>query len=481
MVTYWAGIIGTLHQRGLLRERPREGGYILPEADGLLFVDRAVFALDMSRLGGVSREAWLDVKLWAQCRAALAGRRVFVADSGGLAICVAREPGTKERRRLPAVIPLDYTALPEKPYHVVLGYERRGPVHLDLATAHRAVLIGGTSGSGKTNLLQSIVLQLTAKHEPGDLALAVIDTKEIDFGGDYGRLPHLFRPIARSLEDAARLVEAVESERLRRQALMAAAGVADWRKLDGLGLLVLVIDECADFARTATKDTIIQVARKGRAMGVSLVLGTQVPSSKVIDAQIKGNLSTRIALQCATYQESLAVLGRKGAEALNRPGLALSFLGGRWRTVQTLRVGPGDVAHLVEQACTSDAPALSDVERALVCFAAEHLDGAFIIGKLADAFRGQISKYALSKLAQKWEARGWLTMPARTDAGHKIGRMVTPELVTLTLDAPDRDIVTSVTRRDEGQDPVTWAGGGRDVGRDGEIPPFLAQRAALGG
>jgi len=441
VVIYWRQLIGTLNQRGLLQKRPRRGGAILPEADVFLLPDRAIYVLDMQRLAGISRETWLDDRLWAQWRAALQGRRVFVSDGGGLAITVARRPGTR-RKRLPKVIYLTPDHLPDPPYTVTLGHTKRGPVTLDLAGDHRAILIGGTSGSGKTNAMQSIILQLAAKHSPAEVQFAIVDTKEVDFGADYERLPHLFALIAHDLEEAAELIERVEAERLRRQAVMAAAGVADWRHYNAnpiegedIPLLVLLVDEAADFTRTPTMTTLVDVARKGRAFGLSLVLGTQSPSSKVIDPQIRANLPTAIAFQTRTDVESRVILGKSGAEALDRPGLALTFVGGRWETVQTLRVDGSAVAEIAEQVTAPKRPALDDLETALVQYAIEELNGAFIIGRLYAHFAGQISKRRLTTLAQQWERRGWLTTPAHaTDP-----RKVTPELLALcTLPLPGR-------------------------------------------
>jgi len=467
IVSYWARIIGTLHQRGLLQERPRQGGAILPEADALLLPDRAIYVLDMQRLAGIPRETWLDDRLWAQWRAALQGRRVFVSDGGGLAITVARKPGTHVKR-LPTVIPLDLENLPDKPYCVTLGCSRRGPVTLDLAGKHRAILIGGTSGSGKTNAMQSIILQLAAKHTPTEVQFAIVDTKEVDFGPLFERLPHLFAPIAHDLGEAAELIERVEGERLRRQSVMAQAGVSDWRRADGLPLLLLTVDEAADFAKTPAMATLIDVARKGRAMGVSLVLATQSPSSKVIDPQVRANLPTAIAFQTRTDIESRVILGRKGAEQLTRPGLALAFLGGRWERVQTLRVdleAVGDVAAPVRAV-------LSEVERALVAYALEELDGAFVVNRLYDAHKNSVSKYKLTRLAQRWEARGWLTTPASRSEP----RRVTPELVSLALGAESGDTVTRVTRGDTHTETVTRpAPDGDRV----ELPLFLAKRKAV--
>ena len=463
VVTYWRAITGTLSQRGLLRERARQGGEVLPQADAYLVADRCVYVLDLQRLGGIPREKWLDAELWAQWRAALQGRRCFVSDGGGLAITVSRQPGEKHKR-LPKVIALTPDHIPEPAYHVTLGYGKRGAVILDLAREHRAVLIGGTSGSGKTNLMQSIVLQLAAKHTPAEAGIAIVDCKEVDFNETFARLPHLFAPIAHDLSEATRLIESVEAERLRRQSVMAAAGVADWRKCDGLGLLLLTVDEAADFAKTPAMTTLVDVARKGRAMGVSLVLGTQSPSSKVIHPQVRANLPTAIAFQTRTDIESRVILGKSGAEKLNRPGLALAFLDGRWEQIQTLRVD--QAAGFIENRVAVKRPALNDVEADLVRYAIEELDGRFIINRLAPAFQGDISRRQIVKLGQKWEARGWLTAPAHaTDA-----RRLTPDLRTLALGGESGNTVTGGTGGNREARVVTGSG------NRAELPPFLCDR-----
>jgi hypothetical protein len=473
IVGYWRGIVATLHQRGMLRDRPRQGGKVLPEADAILLPDRCIFALDLHRLGGIPREAWLSPELWAQWRAALQGRRVIVSDGAGLFIQVGRRPQKRQVKRLPQVIPLDLEALPEQAYTVTLGRDKTGLITLDLAETHRAILTGGTSGSGKTNLMQSVILQLAAKHLPVEVLVAIVDTKQVDFGQDWDRLPHLFRPVAHTLDDARRLIEAVEGERLRRQALMAKAGVADWRELpedDRLPLLLLVVDEAADFARTPAMQTLVEVARKGRAFGVSIILGTQSPSSKVIDPQVRANLPTAIAYQTRTDVESRVILGCKGAEDLDHPGLALAFLDGAWRRIQTLRAEPDVVRTLVDRASAPDPEILAPIEQDLVRFALEELEGAFLINHLYEAFKGKISRRQLVQLARCWEDRGWLTKPQRDADGHKLGRQVSPELVALTRAGNGGHVVTSVPSRDEAVQ------GGHMGGTEAELPSFLAAR-----
>ena len=433
VIVYWQRIVSTLDQRGLLSERPRQGGKVIPEVDAILLPDRCLFVLDMQRLGGIPREKWLDENLWKQWRAALQGRRCFVSDGGGLAITVAREPGTPERKRLPALIPLTRDELPGEAYHVTLGHSKRGRVTLDLAEKHRAILTGGASGSGKTNFMQSVVLQLAAQHSADEVRFAIVDTKAVDFAGAYERLPHLFAPIARELDTAQKLIERVEQERIRRQALMADAKVSDWRDLcEPFPLLLLIVDEAADFRKTPAMETLIEIARKGRAFGVSILLGTQSPSSKVIDPQVRANLPTAIAFQARTYIESKVILGCKGAEDLRRPGQALTFIGGRWEKVQVLRVEPERVGDFISERVVVERPALDEIEAALVRHALDELDGAFTINRLYGEFKGRISRRRLVKLGRQWEQRGWLTEPRHAADP----RRVTDELLALMPAAP---------------------------------------------
>ena len=473
VVNYWRAILATLKQRGLLRDRPAQGGVIVPHALAVMDQERVCFVLDMMRLGGIARERWLDRKLWHQWRAALSGRRVCVADGYGLVVVVGRQPGPVIAKRLPSVIPLTASMIPDGLYTVTLGLDRRGPVVLDLAGEHRAILTGGTSGSGKTNFMQSVVLQQATKRGPDEFQVAIVDTKEVDFGETFARLPHLFA-LAHMVGEAGKLIGAVEQERQRRQAVMAAAGVADWRKLNKpFSLLLLVVDEAADFPpKTSAMDTLVEIGRKGRAMGVSIILGTQLPSAKAIDAQVKANLPTAIAFRCKSHQESQAILGVGGAEKLNRPGLAYAYLAGHWRTVQTLLVDDDAGENLAERAAVPQAPALSEIETALVGYAVEHLAGAFIIGRLYAQFAGQVSKRALTKLAQRWEMRNWLTAPAHaTDP-----RRVTDELLALCdgglpcgQGGQSGDRVIGMIGGDRASETVTGA-------VTGNLPPFLQHR-----
>ncbi len=447
VATLWRGVLTTLKQRGLLLPRPQQGGYLVPE--GVLPVvlpERVIFVLDMQRLGNIPRERWVEPELAAQIRATLGGHAVVVTDSAGLAVQIARAPGLPETltpaaASLPRHVPLTPEHLAAQPYTVTLGYAARGPVTLDLAGAHRAILTGGTSGSGKTTFLLSGVVQLAAKHPPAELQLALLDPKRVDFGG-VTALPHLFQPVAHELADCAALIERVAGEMHRRMTLFQRAGVSRWERYNAaasepLPLLLLVVDEVADFAGTPPMATLVDIARKGRAFGISLMAGTQHPTRAVIDSQVKANLPTSIAFRTRSGSDSRVILDAHGAEHLRVPGRCLAQLDTGLVEVQTLYVDPEDLTPVLGPLSTGQATAgLSAVESSLVRLAQGEFAGAFNVTALYEhpwnvlseaPRRYRISKRQLIRLAQQWEQRGWLT--GQADAASP--RRVTPELCAL--------------------------------------------------
>jgi hypothetical protein len=476
VATYWRGVIGTLAQRGLLRQRV-DGAKVIPEAVAIVEPARVSFVLDLLRLGGVSRESWLDHALWAQIKAALQGRRVIVADGGGLAVVIGREPGEPERKRLPRRIVLNAEAIPDGDYTAVLGESKAGPVVLDLAGNERALLVGGTSGSGKTSAIKSLVLQLTRKNDKDRLRLAIVDLKRLDFTALAG-LPHLARSVATTEAEAFDLVTWATQEMQRRQVIMQAAHVTRWDKLpdgDRFPLLLVVVDEAADFAKSDVMGALVELARKGRASGISLILATQRPDSNVISPQVKANLPARVAFKTTTGLESRVILDRGGAEHLSRIGQCLTNAGGRWRKVQAAHIPDGALGEWV--GAPNGGAVLDDVEAALVRFALDELGGAFTISELYTAFKGEVSQYALEKTGKAWELRGWLTPPAYDDAGRKQARQITPELATLATNTTNTTLNTTpeAQTRPNTTDTETRfyspGGGARD-----ELPPFLVER-----
>lgn len=451
--TLWRGVLTTLKQRGLLLARPQQGGYLVPEGvTPVVLPERIVFVLDMQRLGNIPRERWIEPALAAQIRATLGGHPVVVTDSAGLAIQIAREPfipvrDNAQRQSLPRHIPLLNEHLTSTPYQVCLGYAETGPIYLDLAIAQRALLVGGTSGSGKTNFLQSVVTQLAAKHGPEEVQLAILDPKMVDFVAFSG-LPQLFQPIAHEIADCERLIEQVAGELHHRQALLNRAGVNLWERYNAnaatpLPLLLLLVDEAADFAGTPTMNTLVNVARKGRAFGISVIVATQHPTSNVIDSQAKANLPTCIAFHTRTGSDSRVILDANGAEHLRHKGRCLAALDLGLVEVQALYINTERLSELLGSlASGTPGSGLDDREAALVRLAQMELDGAFNVSALYEhpwnrfsesPRRYRISKRQLTTLAQTWEKRGWLT--AQSDAASP--RQITKALLELLPQAEE--------------------------------------------
>lgn len=305
-----------------------------------------------------------------------------------------------------------------------------------------------------------MLVALLLRHKPDALQLALIDPKGVEFVL-YRDLPHLYRPIAVEPAEAVEIVEALAAEMDRRQRMFQAALAKNLSAYNAraaalglsiMPLIVVVIDEVTDLALLAGKtftDPLTRLASKAASFGIVLVLSTQNPKAEVLNTLIKGNLSVRIAFRVATPEHSRVILGVSGAESLPRTvrGRMMARLDADLVELQGYFVRDEWVAMLTNQlrgyrldpkmgATASPAapvdephqPPLTDLQRRLVQYAVEELDGAFSIGRLFEAFRDEISKPDLSALAQAWEQRGWLSVPAYQGAP----RLVMPALSELS-------------------------------------------------
>jgi len=235
---------------------------------------------------------------------------------------------------------------------------------------------------------------------------------------------------------------------------------------------LVVIDECADFADSDAMGDLVELARKSRASGISLILATQRPDAQVLSRQVKANLTARVAFRVTDVYESKIILDRTGAEQIKRRGLCLTNAGGKWRKVQAAYVPDDQVGEWVTVA-PNGTPVLSDIERALVAYAIEELGGAFTINALATAFQGEVSRRQLLKLGKRWELRDWLTSPDDVTEA----RRVTPELANLARGNGGNgrgNVSEAVVPRGISGNVVPENAQGVGVGV--ELPPFLAHR-----
>lgn len=189
------------------------------------------------------------------------------------------------------------------------------------------MLIAGTTGSGKSVCMNSIIISLLYKAGPEDVKLIMVDPKMVELG-IYNSIPHLLIPVVTDPKKAAGSLQWAVTEMLRRYKMMSDAGVRDLESYNSivcseggqkLPQIVIIIDELADLMLVAAKeveDSICRVAQMGRAAGMHLIIATQRPSADVITGLMKANIPSRIAFSVASAMESRIILDTQGAEKL---------------------------------------------------------------------------------------------------------------------------------------------------------------------
>jgi len=236
------------------------------------------------------------------------------------------------------------------PISLALGVDISGyPVVVDLAKMPH-LLVAGTTGSGKSVGLNSMLLSILFKSTPEQVRLILVDPKMLEFSV-YDRIPHLLTPVVTDMKEAANALRWCVAEMERRYRLMSALGVRNlaaynnrikeaemkgetiqdplWKPSSGLGetapalsslpYIVVVIDELADMMMVVGKKVeqlIARIAQKARAAGIHLILATQRPSVDVLTGLIKSNIPTRISFQVSSKIDSRTILDQQGAEQL---------------------------------------------------------------------------------------------------------------------------------------------------------------------
>ncbi len=191
------------------------------------------------------------------------------------------------------------------------------------------MLIAGTTGSGKSVCMNSIIISLLYKATPDDVKLIMVDPKMVELRA-YDSIPHLLIPVVTDPKKAAGALQWAVTEMMRRYKAMSDSGVRDLESYNRivenhesegkrLPQVVVIIDELADLMLVAAKEveeSICRIAQMGRAAGIHLVIATQRPSADVITGLMKANIPSRIAFSVASAMESRIILDTKGAEKL---------------------------------------------------------------------------------------------------------------------------------------------------------------------
>ena len=248
---------------------------------------------------------------------------------------------------------------------VGLGKDISGrAVFFDLAEMPH-LLVAGTTGSGKSVMLNALLTSLVLTTDPRQVKMVLIDPKRVELSY-FGRIPHLITPVVTDIKKAANALDWAVCEMERRYEVLERFGA---RSLEGYNdrsekpvpYVVIVIDELADLMMTAAakvEDAVIRLAQKARAVGIHLVVATQRPSVDVITGMIKANVPSRIAFAVSSQIDSRVILDAPGAELLLGTGDMLfkpvSAL--RPSRVQGAYISEAEVDRVVS-ACASNAEA----------------------------------------------------------------------------------------------------------------------------
>ncbi len=227
----------------------------------------------------------------------------------------------------------------KSPLTVAIGKDITGKIICGNLQKYPHLLVAGTTGSGKSVCLNSIILSMVYKASPEDVKIILVDPKRVEFSS-YESLPHLIMP--KVLCDTQKAINAlawaiVEMERRFKMLELARVKNIDEfnqtpdvvnKKIRKMPFVVIIVDEMADLMMTGKKDVeekIVRLAQKSRAAGIHLILATQRPSADIVTGLIKSNFPSRISFAVASSVDSQVVLDRPGAEKLLGKGDMLYF------------------------------------------------------------------------------------------------------------------------------------------------------------
>jgi S-DNA-T family DNA segregation ATPase FtsK/SpoIIIE len=222
-----------------------------------------------------------------------------------------------------------------------LGKDASGEVLIEDLTKMPHMLIAGTTGSGKSVCMNTIIMSFLYTKKPSELKLVLVDPKMVEMS-QFKDIPHLMCPVVTEMSKAAAILEWATHKMDERYELLAEAGCRDIASYNGLSweelkerfrpqneaeeakiprklpYMVFIIDELADLMMTAkeVESHIIRIAQKARAVGIHLILATQRPQANVVTGLIKSNMPCRVSFKVASGMDSRIVLDHKGGELL---------------------------------------------------------------------------------------------------------------------------------------------------------------------
>ena len=248
----------------------------------------------------------------------------------------------KEKVRFKSMMSLAGDAPRGMEIPLFLGKDSSGAALVSDLSRMPHLLIAGTTGSGKSVCINSIITGILLTKRPDEVKVILIDPKMVEMTA-FNTIPHLMCPIVTETQMAVQILEWATVKMDERYELLAEAGVKNVAEYNALGAeeivrrfeptsaeeetkipkrlpyIVIVIDELADLMMTAAKEIeayIVRLAQKSRAVGIHIVLATQRPQATVVTGLIKSNMPTRIGFRVAAKMDSRIILDQNGAETL---------------------------------------------------------------------------------------------------------------------------------------------------------------------
>jgi S-DNA-T family DNA segregation ATPase FtsK/SpoIIIE len=302
--------------------------------------------------------------------------RVVAPLAGKHTIGVEVPNSEKEKVRLRNMIELAGDRPSKMAIPLFLGKDSSGEALVSDLAKMPHLLIAGTTGSGKSVCINSIVASILLTKRPDEIKVILVDPKMVEMTA-FTTIPHLMCPIVTETQMAVQILEWATVKMDERYAVLAEARVKNIAEYNQLGAeeiinrfnpsspeeeaqiakrlphIVIIIDELADLMMTASKEIesfIVRLAQKSRAVGIHLVLATQRPQATVVTGLIKSNMPTRVAFRVAARMDSRIILDQNGAETLLGEGDMLFLKPGSSDLVraQGTLVDDGEIRRIVK-------------------------------------------------------------------------------------------------------------------------------------
>ncbi len=263
---------------------------------------------------------------------------------------------------------------------VTLGKDITGAtINADLTTMPH-LLVAGSTGSGKSVCINSIIISLLMHYRPDEVKLVLVDPKQVELS-NYNGIPHLMCPVVTDPKRASLVLQKVVAEMDKRYKILAEKGVkkiSDYNaKIEEenkhnpnnpqpkMNYLVVIVDEMADLmivARKEVEDSIMRITQLARAAGIHLIVATQRPSTDVITGVIKTNIPSRIAFSVASYIDSRTILDAPGAEKLLGKGdmLYLPMGANNPTRIQGCFISDDEIGRIINHVCKQQTASYDD-------------------------------------------------------------------------------------------------------------------------